>query len=80
MDYSPPGSSLHGLLQARILEWLAFPSPGDLPDPEIKPVSPSLQADSVLLSHQGDRVCPAAVPHRFPNKTKPRGSMTVLVF
>ena len=28
--------------------WL-FPSPGDLPDPEIKPVS--LQADSVLLSH-----------------------------
>ena len=26
MDYSPPGSSIHGLLQARILEWVAMPS------------------------------------------------------
>ena len=26
MDYSPPGSSVHGILQARILEWLAMPS------------------------------------------------------
>ena len=26
MDYSPPGSSIHGILQARILEWLAMPS------------------------------------------------------
>ena len=25
MDYSPPGSSVHGILQARILEWVAFP-------------------------------------------------------
>ena len=33
LDYSPPGSSVHGILQARILEWVApFPSPGDLPD------------------------------------------------
>ena len=35
---------------------LPFPSPGDLPYPEIRPaspVSPALQADSVLLSHQG---------------------------
>ena len=40
MDYSPPGSSVHGILQARILEWGAFPPPGDLPDPEIEPVSP----------------------------------------
>ena len=27
MDCSPPGSSVHGILQARILEWLSFPSP-----------------------------------------------------
>ena len=46
-DCSPPGSSVHGLLQARILEWVAFPSPGDLPDPGIEPESPSLQADSL---------------------------------
>ena len=26
MDYSPPGSSVHGILQARILEWAAMPS------------------------------------------------------
>ena len=26
VDYSPPGSSLHGILQARILEWVAMPS------------------------------------------------------
>ena len=25
MDCSPPGSSVHGILQARILEWVAFP-------------------------------------------------------
>ena len=24
MDYSPPGSSVHGILQARILEWVAI--------------------------------------------------------
>ena len=28
MDYSPPGSSVHGILQARILEWVAMPSSG----------------------------------------------------
>ena len=26
MDYSPPSSSIHGILQARILEWVAMPS------------------------------------------------------
>ena len=25
MDYRPPGSSVHGILQARILEWVAIP-------------------------------------------------------
>ena len=25
-DYSPPGSSVHGILQARILQWVAMPS------------------------------------------------------
>ena len=37
MDYSPPGSFLCGILQARILEWVAaLLSPGDLPNPGIK--------------------------------------------
>ena len=45
MDYSPHGSYVRGILQARILEWVTFP--GDLPDPGIKLRSPALQADSL---------------------------------
>ena len=41
MDCRPPGSSVHGISQAKILEQV-FPSPGDLPDPEIEPTSPTL--------------------------------------
>ena len=43
MDSSPPGSSVHGISQARILEGLPFPSPGNLPDLGIKPKSPALK-------------------------------------
>ena len=39
-----PASSVHGIFQARILEWLPFPPPGDLLDPGIKPVSPASPA------------------------------------
>ena len=44
VDYSPPGSSVHG-----ILHWsgLPFPSPGNPPNPEIEPGSPTLWADSL---------------------------------
>jgi len=42
MDYSPTGSSVHGISQARILEYVAFPSPRYLPDPGINPTSPAL--------------------------------------
>ena len=48
MDYT-----VCGILQAKILEWVSFPSPGDLPNPEIKPRSPSLQADSLPAESQG---------------------------
>ena len=41
-----PGSSVQGFLQARILEF-AISFSGDLPDPQIKPRSPALQADSL---------------------------------
>ena len=47
MDYSLPGSSVHGILQARILSGLPFPSPGDLPDLGIESNSPTLKADSL---------------------------------
>ena len=53
MDCSLPGSSVHGIFQARILEWVAVPFPGDLPDPEIEPGSPTLQANSLLSDLPG---------------------------
>ena len=51
----PPGSSVFGILQARILEWVTVPFSMDLPDPGIEPMSPAapaLQTDSLSLSHQ----------------------------
>ena len=45
MDCSPPGPSVHGVLQARILEWVAIPSSRGSPQPEIESGSPTLKAD-----------------------------------
>ena len=53
VDCSPPGSFVHGILQARILEWVAFPSPGDLLNPGVEPRSLTLQADSLPAEPQG---------------------------
>ena len=44
VDCSPPGSSVHGILQARILEWVAISFSRDLPNPEIEPMSPASPA------------------------------------
>ena len=55
MDCSPPGPSVLGILQARILEWVGMPTSRDLPNPGMEPASPAapaLQADSLALSHQ----------------------------
>ena len=51
MDCSPPGFSVLGIFQARILEWPCSP-PGDLPDPGIEPDSPTLQVYSLPLETQ----------------------------
>ena len=53
MDCSSPGSSVYGILQVRILEWVAMPSSGDLPNPGIKPSSPALQVDSLPCEPPG---------------------------
>ena len=56
MDYSLPVFSVHGILEARILEWIACPSSGDLPIPGIKPtspLSPALQVDSLPTEPSG---------------------------
>ena len=47
MDRHQPGCSIHRILQARILEWGALPSPGDLPNSGIKSRSSQLQVDSL---------------------------------
>ena len=44
MDCNLPGFSVHGILQARILKWVAMPSSRDLPNPGIKPISPESPA------------------------------------
>ena len=39
VDCSPPGSSVHGILQAGVLEWVSMTPPGDLTDLGMEPVS-----------------------------------------
>ena len=53
MDGSPPGSSVHGISQARTLEWAAISSSRGTPDPGMQPASlclPHWQADSLPLA------------------------------
>ena len=59
MDCSPPGSSIHGILKARILEWIAVLFSQDLPNPGIELRSPALQADSL-----------PSEPPRMPENTR----------
>ena len=51
--YSPIVYTVHGILQARILEWVAFPFSRDFPNPGIQPRSPTLQADCLPAEPQG---------------------------
>ena len=53
MDCSPLGSSVHGIFQARIMEWVAISFFRDLPNSGIILASPESQADSLPLSHHG---------------------------
>ena len=57
MDYSPPGSSVHGIFPARTLEWVVLSSSRvNLPNPGIKPeppISPELQANSLPAEPSG---------------------------
>ena len=53
IDYSPPGSSVHGILQARTLEWAAMLSSRGSSHPGTEPRSPALRADSLLSKPLG---------------------------
>ena len=50
---SLPGSTVHGILQARILEWVAILFSRDPPNPGIEPRSPTLQGDSLPSEPSG---------------------------
>ena len=54
-DYSLPGSSVHVIFQARVLEWVAIPFSrvSIPPDPGIEPRSPILKEDSLLSEPPG---------------------------
>ncbi|ELR52348.1 Interferon regulatory factor 6, partial [Bos mutus] len=63
------GSSVHGIVQIRILEWVAMPPPGDLPNPGIEPeslMSPALAGNGTPPAHPqpsvlGSPIAPASV-------------------
>ena len=61
MDYT-----VHGILQARILEWVAFPFSRDLPNPGIEPRSPTLQADSLPSEPLGKPQFPLTILNSLP--------------
>ena len=53
MDCNLQGSSVYGIFQARVLEWVAISFSRDLPDPGMKPRSPALLADALLSEPPG---------------------------
>ena len=53
----PMNYTVHGILQARILEWVAVPSSRGSSQPGIKPRSPTLQADSLPAESSYEHRC-----------------------
>ena len=53
VGHGSPGSSSMEFSRQEYQSWLPFPSPGNLPNPGIKPRSPTLQADSLLFESPG---------------------------
>ena len=82
MDCSPPGSSVHGTLQARIMEWVTMPSSRDLPDPEIEPgslISPALAGRFFTANATWEALCsfklnqPCHTPFPILNQAQKKG-------
>ena len=72
MDCSPPDSSVHGILQARILGWVAVPASRGSSNPGIKsasPAAPALRVDSTPLSHKGSPML-YMLYHNYKKQTK----------
>ena len=86
MDCSLPDSSVHWIIQARKLEWLPCPPPGDLPNPGIEPGSPALQANSLPPDPSGKPLDPTGpailIPkaHQINRITKAKKYQVLLIF
>ena len=90
MDCSRPGSSVHGILQARILEWLSCPPPGDSPHPGTQPeslTSPALAGRIFTTSATWEvqfssvtQLCLTLWPHRLQHARPPHPSPTPRVY
>ena len=53
MDCIPPGSSVHGISQARIVEWVAIPSPGESSWPRDQDTPPPLASEFITTEPPG---------------------------
>ena len=71
-DCSPPGFSVHGILQARILEWVAISFSRGSSDPGIEPTSPALQVDSLLSEPPASLRTDPDFPESPPPPSTPR--------
>ena len=76
MDYSQPGSSVHGIFQSKILEWVTVSFSRCILDPGIKPGSSALQADSLLSELPGKplfiRGMDVKLAHQLPGQLATR--------
>ena len=89
LDYSLPVFSICRIFQARVLEWVPFSAPGDLPNPGIEPGSPALQEDALpseppicLTSHVynlgGIQTSQVPIPSAEENQISPCPSQFLL--
>ena len=69
-DCSPPGSSVHRILQARILEWVAISLSRESSRPRDEPWSPALQADSVPSELLGENAIEICISIVYDNSAK----------
>ena len=80
MGCSPPGSSVCGILQARILKWVAFLPPGDLPDPGFKSLSlrsPALAGRFFTISATWEETLDTTSLHSEASELKTVSSLLV---